>query len=161
MFQSLFKSTVYIKISSSTLVAKHIESGRTIEDKPIVAVKNNSKGKATVAAIGSQAEKLKNESSITVRNSFNHPRVCIDDFEIAQVTINHFIFKVVNKRSLFKPIVILHTTRLLEGGLSQIENRALRELGEAAGARQVFIWTGRDLNDKELINLDFNENQNN
>ena len=50
----------------------------------------------------------------------------------------------------FKPIV-LHPRVAPEGGFTQIELRALHELGMGAGAYRVIVWQGRDLADEELL----------
>ena len=44
----------------------------------------------------------------------------------------------------------MHPLEPLEGGLTHVEVRVLRELGAAAGGRDVFVWTGRELGDDEL-----------
>ena len=49
------------------------------------------------------------------------------------------------------PIVLIHPTAMIEGGLSQIEDRALRELGAGSGARSVHIWIGHELSDNEVL----------
>jgi hypothetical protein len=41
----------------------------------------------------------------------------------------------------------------LTGGLSEIENRALLELGESAGARKTLIHCGKALSDPEVVAL--------
>jgi len=40
---------------------------------------------------------------------------------------------------------------MIEGGLSQVEERVLRELAAGAGARKVFVWVGHELSDQEVI----------
>ena len=65
--------------------------------------------------------------------------------------------EVVSKRLMIRPIIIMHPTDELEGGLSDIEKHAVRQLAAAAGAREVFVWTGRPLKDIELISLNFPE----
>jgi len=41
----------------------------------------------------------------------------------------------------------------LTGGLSEIENRALLELGKSAGARKTLIHSGKMLSDAEAVAL--------
>ena len=50
---------------------------------------------------------------------------------------------------------MLHPRVDPEGGFTQIEIRALRELAIGAGASKAFVWHGRDLTDEELLSLDF------
>jgi hypothetical protein len=49
------------------------------------------------------------------------------------------------------PSVLIHPLETIEGGLTQIEERALYELALGSGARRVVVWTGVPLNDQEVI----------
>ena len=42
------------------------------------------------------------------------------------------------------------TEEMTDGGLSQVEDRALREVATAAGASRVAVWTGHILRDDEV-----------
>nr|WP_321402393.1 rod shape-determining protein [uncultured Desulfobacter sp.] len=158
-----FKNTIYIEFSDELISVKHVETGNRIEDKPLLALKKNQKGKNLVYAVGSEVEQLQNDSTISIHNGFFHPRVCINDFEIAEATLKYFIRKALNKNIMIRPIIIMHPKKNLLGGLSQIENRAIKELAEAAGARECYVWVGRQLKDVEMISLNFlrQENQDN
>ncbi len=155
IINKLFKNTVYVEFSDKWISVKHVETGKTFEDKPLLAVKQNKKGKNIVFAVGAEVEQLKNDTTISIHNGFFHPRVCINDFEIAQATLMHFIRKALNKKILFKPIIIMHPKGDLKEGLSQIEDRAIKELATAAGAQKCYVWVGRRLKDVEMISLNF------
>lgn len=49
------------------------------------------------------------------------------------------------------PHIVIHPLGDPEGGFTQVELRALRELANAAGASKVNVWTGRPLTDEELL----------
>lgn len=51
------------------------------------------------------------------------------------------------------PVIIIHPMEMIDGGLSQIEERALMELASGAGARKVVVWVGHELSDQEVINF--------
>jgi hypothetical protein len=51
------------------------------------------------------------------------------------------------------PILIIQPVMELTGGLSELENRALLELGESAGARKTLIHCGKMLSDQEVVAL--------
>ena len=163
IIHKFFKNTIYIEFSDELISVKHVETGNLIEDKPLLALKKSQKGKKIVYAVGSEVEQLQNDSTISIHNGFSHPRVCINDFEIAQATLMYFIRKVLNKKIMVRPIIIMHPQKDFQGGLSQIEERAIKELAEAAGARQCHVWVGRQLKDVEMISLNFlrQENQTN
>lgn len=40
---------------------------------------------------------------------------------------------------------------MIEGGLSPVEERALRELAFGAGGHKVVIWVGKELSNEEVI----------
>ena len=151
----LFKNTIYVQFSAEWISVKHVETGKTIEDKPLLALKKNRKGRNVVLAVGSEVEQIKADPGVVILNGFSHPRVCISDFEIAQATLMHFVRKALNKTVFIRPTMIVHPKGNLEGGLSTIEDRALKELASAAGARKSYIWIGQKLEDAELISLIF------
>ncbi len=164
IINKFFKNTIYIEFSDELISVKHVETGNCIEDKPLLAIKKSQKGKNLVYAVGAEVEQLQNDSTISIHNGFSHPRVCINDFEIAQATLRYFIRKALNNKNIMiRPIIIMHPKKNLQGGLSQIEDRALKELAEAAGARQCYVWVGHQLKDVEMISLNFlpQENQTN
>ena len=48
-------------------------------------------------------------------------------------------------------MLVMHALDHPEGGLSQIEERALRELGQAAGASATHVVQGIELSDEQLL----------
>ncbi|MGE0085777.1 MAG: hypothetical protein AB7S75_15310 [Desulfococcaceae bacterium] len=68
---------------------------------------------------------------------------------------------VLNKKTLREAhfinlITIIHPLEKIEGGITQSEFRGLIRLAESyIGSRKTYVWTGRELNDFELLNLDF------
>jgi rod shape-determining protein MreB len=152
-----FKNTLYIRIRSDLLSVSFVEQNRTIEEKPLVALASGPKAKRIVVAVGSEAQAASStgNGSVTIHNAFDHPSSCVRDFEIAEATLRYFIRRVISKTILVRPIIIIHPLEKIEGGLTQIEYRGLRELAESAGAREVYVWTGRVLDHQELISLQF------
>lgn len=153
-----FNNTLYIKIKSDWLSVRFVEQNRTFEDKPLVALGADRKGKRIVVAVGSGAASAHSPSggSVTIHNGFDHPRTCIRDFEIAEATLRYFISQALSETTLLvKPVVIMHPLEKTDGGLTQIEHRALYELAESAGARKAYVWTGRVLDLQELTTRQF------
>ena len=116
IINKFFKNTIYIEFSDELISVKHVETGNLIEDKPLLALKKSQKGKKIVYAVGSEVEQLQNDSTISIHNGFSHPRVCINDFEIAQATLMYFIRKVLNKKIMVRPIIIMHPQKDFQGG---------------------------------------------
>jgi len=128
------------------LVVRSASSGACFDDEPVVVLSNEPKPR--ILGIGAAAS----AASGTRINPFKHPRILISDFRVAEVLLMH-AFKSVCPRSWLRPhpIAVCHVVEPLEGGLSEIEVRALMEMIEGAGARETFLWEGRDLTDAELL----------
>jgi len=133
------------------LSVRDISEKEEIEDIPLMAVsKGNNR---SVLAIGAAAkeEALSSKNEFELLNGFDHPRTIISDFTIAEKTLQHFFHKL-SKNKLLRPspIVVMHVLEKLDGGLTQVEVRALKELAIGAGARESYVWTGRELMDYEF-----------
>lgn len=151
----LFRSTVYVRIKPDRMSVLHVESGNEYSAVPVLALASKS-GKRSVAGVGLEAAAMAGLANVTLANGFEHPRTLLADFTIAEQTLKQFLAKVV-PGSLFaaSPVVVMHPQARLEGGLTQVEVRAMVELGLGAGARNVFVWEGPELSKEELRELRF------
>lgn len=154
-----FKNTLYIKISPDLVSVTFIEQNLVYEDKPLVALKQGQKGQRVVTAVGADAQIVGGYGSVSIHNPFDHPRSCLRDFDIAEEVLRYFIHKVAGKGVLVRPIIVIHPLGKIEGGLTQIEWNALRELAISAGAREVYVWTGPLLDHQEVALLQFPESR--
>lgn len=50
-----------------------------------------------------------------------------------------------------KPVLLLQPMEMHDGGLSEIEDRVLRECALGAGARKVIVWIGAELSNDKAI----------
>jgi rod shape-determining protein MreB len=84
---------------------------------------------------------------------YSHARMLIGNFNSAEALLKKGV-KEVAKAGLFavSPQVLVHPIELIDGGLSQIEERVFRELALGSGARSFVLWTGNPLTDQEVIN---------
>ena len=135
----------YVRLRRDRLVVRNASTGARFDDKPIVVLSNGPKRR--VVGVGAAAT----AASSTSINPFQHPRILIADFLVAEALLK-YAFHAISPRSWVQPspIAVCHVVEPLEGGLSQIEARALMEMMEGAGARQSFLWEGRELSDAEL-----------
>lgn len=93
------------------------------------------------------------EAFETALESFTTNRLLIGEFTTAEKYLGRAIKKVYEgKWFSASPVVIIHPLEMIEGGLSQIEERAFMELAAGAGARKVMVWVGHELSDQEVIN---------
>lgn len=142
---SLSGGPYYVRIRRDRLTIRDVRGGGYFDDEPLVALTQDDPPK--IEAIGAIA---RTTSSITI-NPFDHPRVFVADFLVAERVLNH-AFRVVAGGRPFRvaPIAVVHVTEDLEGGLSPIETRAIHELFDNVGARKTYFWDGRELTDDEL-----------
>jgi len=152
---AFLKNTVYVRIKPEWLSVIHLESRKEFSDIPTLAIERI-KSRHVIIGVGREAVLMIDRLNVTVKNGFKHPRTLIADFTIAERTLKHFLKKAMPS-SLFmpSPVMIMHPLSHLEGGLTQVEIRAFAELGSAAGARQVYVWQGRELSHEELRELRF------
>jgi rod shape-determining protein MreB len=137
---------LYVKIYRNRLVVRDVHAGIYYEDQPLVVLTEGDN--PTILSIGAQPQGV----SPRVVNPFAHPRVIVDDFEIAEKVIRFAFKQVLGKRLVImtRPVVVMHPLVRLEGGLAGIERRALCELATSAGAGTVHVWEGRELSDDEI-----------
>ncbi|MGH8637161.1 MAG: hypothetical protein ACREUZ_08515 [Burkholderiales bacterium] len=91
---------------------------------------------------------LKNmDSSETVEirrdPQFRSPRMLIGNFTAAEKEFREGLKKV--RQGLLAPRVLMHPMELTQGGVTQVESRALIELAAGSGAQKVGVWEGDEL----------------
>ena len=74
---------------------------------------------------------------------FRSPRTLIGHFTSAEKEFREGFGKV--RRGFLSPWVLMHPMELIEGGVTQVESRALIELASGCGARRAGIWEGSEL----------------
>ncbi len=116
----------------------------SFEDEPYIALENTKKGEI-VKAIGKEAKSL-TSPNIRVLNPFKHSRSFIADFMCAEKILQHGIYTMHKSKIRPAPRVIIHQLEKTDGGLTDIEERVLRELALGAGAREVVIYLGCKIN---------------
>ena len=83
---------------------------------------------------------------------FATQRLLVGNFTSASETLNRGMKKLYQGRFFApKPIVVIQPMEKTEQGLSEVEDRVLRELAADSGARKVTVWLGRELTDPEVI----------
>lgn len=159
LLKILGNSTIYVKFSSTSIYVQHVENKTVIEEKPLAAIQKVH-NKEKITAVGSDALKVQAEDSQNthIQNVFEkHPRAVLSNFELAAAAISYFVQKILPKNTLLRPVIILHPTEKLDGGISQLELKALTELGIQIGARKVYVWQGHTLTTRQLLDSLFLE----
>lgn len=77
---------------------------------------------------------------------FSHPRMLVGKFPEAEQLLARLLQDAYGKSLLSpRPVVTVHPKEMLEGGLTDIEERVMKELALGAGAREAKVWLGEDL----------------
>ena len=136
----------YLRVNRDRVTARNVSTGDVVEVTPKLGLDGSNK----ILSVGDPVD----PSAVRVLAPFSHPRILIDDFTGGEKIVQHVV------RELFgiggirpSPIVVVHPDLELDGGLTQIEARALREMVEGAGARRVYLHYGRLLSDKEVSDI--------
>ena len=119
-----------------------------------MAIETTPSGKKIVAEIGNKAESLSTPNT-EIFNPFSHPRSLISDYQVAEKILQH-VFSLLHKGSYIRPSpdVIFHPMEKIDGGLTQIEMRAFREMFLGSGAFETYLHTGAPLS---VVGKDFSE----
>lgn len=139
----LFNNTAYIQLWGDRLKVLDVKSSNEFDQPPFIALEKNKQGQSVIKAIGAEAKALINNPQYEVTNPFAHPRQLIANFSYAEKILQHALQKIF-KGNIFAPSprVVIHPMEKTEGGLTEVEIRAFKELGLGAGAREVVIFLG-------------------
>jgi len=142
LLSSLTQNDVYVQLSENRLCAINVRNGDEYHQIPLVALEKQG-SKTLIKAIGADAKTWVKQPGVAVINPFSHPRVLVADFQKAEKVLMH-AFQALFATSWFavSPRVVIQPMEKLEGGLTDIEIRALRELCLGAGAREVVVYVG-------------------
>ena len=155
MLERLFRQVMYVRFSPERIHVRDPRSGRAVDEPPLVAILDEGKRKS-VAATGGEAAKMRGRPGAVVRNPFEPARIVIGDFVLAEQLLKLLARRVLPGSWMrAAPTVVVHPERRFEGGLTQLEVRALQELAiGATGAPRVIVWEGPALTDEQLLRLD-------
>ena len=150
MLSSFFSKCLYVQISPDRLTVRDPDTGEQFSEIPEVGIVRHPK--VRIAGIGVDARSAVTGLHGEVVNPFAHPRSLVSDFTVAEQLLKAAVKKVSGK-GIFSvaPRIVMHPLGDPEGGFTQIERRAIREMGLGAGASKVVVWVGRNLTDSELL----------
>jgi len=153
-FLRYLQPIVYVTLQPDMLAVRDVSSGRTVAEPPLAAFSHEPKRR--LLGVGEAARLAAATQPADLVNPFKHPRSLLSDFTVAEVIVKGFVKKLFQGRLLVgSPIIVLHPLVDPEGGFTQIEIRAFRELAIGAGASKVLVWQGRELTTDELLGLKF------
>ena len=143
----LSRPVVYVRISAAQLSVRYVQRGLTLSEPGTMAI-NRSDTK--VLAVGREAEALRAKPEVLIARPFVHPRTPLSDFTVAEKLLLAFLLKL-SLPPWPAPRLVMHVLPTPQGGLTQIEIRALLELGANAGRGRCIAWSGPELDDRQLL----------
>ncbi|MBI5197180.1 MAG: rod shape-determining protein [Nitrospirae bacterium] len=117
--------------TANTLV--YVKGRGIVSNEPSVVAIESRTGK--VLAVGIEAKRMLGRTPGNIVAIRPMKDGVIADFEIAEKMLNHFITKAHNRKSFVRPRVIIG----IPSKITQVEQRAVRDSAELAGAREVYL----------------------
>ncbi len=149
---SFFSPLVYIQISPNLLTLKNLKTGLEISEVAEIALSLPPKPKVILGA-GAATRLASASEPARTHPAFRAPHGhWFLDFASAEALIRIQLQRVLGKGWLrVAPSVVMHPLGNPDGGFTQVELRAFREMALGAGASTARVWTGRPLANHELL----------
>ena len=137
MFSKLFgfmSADMAIDLGTANTLVYVRDRGIVLNEPSVVAISTVS-GRKQVLAVGNEAKQMlgRTPGNITAIRPLRDG--VIADFEVAEAMIKHFIRKVHNRRSFVSPKMVI----CVPSGSTAVEQKAIVESAESAGASEVFL----------------------
>jgi rod shape-determining protein MreB len=144
---------LYIQLSPQRLSVRNARTSTTWDEVPEIALLDQPR--PLIQAVGSKAREAAAQNGARIANPLAHPRSIVSDFVLAQQLLQYGVRCVLGKGSFWRftpsPHIVLHVPANPEGGYTQVELRALKELALGCGASRAALWQGAALTDGELL----------
>lgn len=89
------------------------------------------------------------EETVRPASPFSTERLLVGMFSIAESALRGALAKVRGRR-LRKDRVLIQPLEMIDGGLSEVEERVLLELAAGAGCGKAVVWVGEELSDQAV-----------
>ena len=129
-----FSADMAIDLGTANTLVYVKGRGIVLNEPSVVAIKDE-RGKKTVLAVGNEAKQMLGKTPGNIQAIRPLKDGVIADFEIAEEMIKYFIRKVHNRRTFTMPLIIV----CVPSGSTAVEQRAIQESAEVAGARKVWL----------------------
>ena len=129
---SYFSQDIAIDLGTASTLIYLKGKGIVLNEPSVVTVETNSK---KILAVGNEAKKMvgRTPGNITAIRPLREG--VIANFDMTEQLLRYFIQKVHRSRTLVRPRIIIG----VPSRITQVEQRAVRESAELAGAREVFL----------------------
>ena len=119
--------------TANTLV--YLQGRGIVVDEPSVVAVRQSGQHREVVAIGMEAKRMMGRTPGSIQAVYPLQGGVIDDYELAEAMLRHFIQRAVGRKLLVKPRIAVS----IPYGTTEVEKRAVQESARAAGGREVLL----------------------
>ena len=130
----LFSADMAIDLGTANTLIYVKGRGIVLNEPSVVAISHKG-GRKQVVAVGEEAKQMVGRTPGNIEAIRPLRDGVIADFEVAEEMIKHFIRRVHPRRGFASPRVII----CVPSGSTAVEQRAIQESAERAGARRVFL----------------------
>ncbi len=131
-----FSSDLAIDLGTANTLVYAKGKGIVVSEPSVVAVQKNGRGPDKVKAVGEEAKQMLGRTPGNIVAVRPMKDGVIADFDVTAEMLRYFIRRVHNRSSsLVRPRMVV----AVPSGITSVEQRAVREAAESAGARQVFL----------------------
>jgi rod shape-determining protein MreB len=131
-FLSLFSSDMAIDLGTAHTLVYVQGKGIVLNEPSVVAIERHSN---KILAVGVEAKRMVGRTPGNISAIRPMKEGVIADFEMAERMLRYFITKVHNRTAFVRPRIIIG----VPSRITQVEQRAVKESAELAGAREVYL----------------------
>ena len=131
-FLSLFSSDMAIDLGTAHTLVYVQGKGIVLNEPSVVAIERHSN---KILAVGIEAKRMVGRTPGNISAIRPMKEGVIADFEMAERMLRYFITKVHNRTAFVRPRIIIG----VPSRITQVEQRAVKESAELAGAREVYL----------------------
>ena len=133
MFGPLLRQDIAIDLGTANTII--MVDGEVVIDEPSIVAIDQTKNR--VIAVGQEALHMHEKTHKNIRTVRPLRGGVIADFAMAEAMIRGFLAKIPGSRRLLKPNLRLMVC--IPSGITEVEERAVRDSAERAGAREVYL----------------------
>ena len=127
-----FSNDLAIDLGTANTLVFIKGKGIVCNEPSVVAIRRDTK---KLIAVGSEAKKMLGKTPYDIVAIKPLKDGVIADFDVTEEMLKYFILKVHNRRSFVSPRIIIG----VPSGITQVEQRAVKDAAQSAGAREVYL----------------------
>ncbi|MBW1802108.1 MAG: rod shape-determining protein, partial [Deltaproteobacteria bacterium] len=130
-----FSHDLAIDLGTSNTLIYEKGKGIVLNEPSVVAFRKEEKAAEKVLALGKEAKMMLGRAPGKIEVIRPMKDGVIADFEVVEIMLRHFIRKVLHRRILVRPRIII----AIPVGITPVEKKAVLECAKSAGASEVFL----------------------